>query len=57
MLIIAALYTILVWLVFFKLKWLRWGWGSGTLTILVGILLCATFVGLLSYRSQPAVSP
>ena len=49
MVIIAVLYAILVWLVFFKLKWLRWGWGSGTVTVLVGMVLCATFVGLLSY--------
>ncbi|MGY4598006.1 multidrug resistance efflux pump [Bradyrhizobium sp. GM22.5] len=49
MVIVAALYAILVWLIFFKLKWLRWGWGSGTVTVLVGMLLCATFVGLLSY--------
>jgi len=39
MVIVAVLYAILVWLLFFKLKWLRWGWGSGTMTVIVGILL------------------
>ncbi len=49
MVIVAILYAILVWLIFFKLKWLRWGWGSGTVTVILGILLCAVFVGFLSY--------
>jgi hypothetical protein len=33
MLIIAALYAILLWLVFFRLKLLRWGWVTGTLGV------------------------
>ena len=49
MVVVASLYAILVWLLFFKLKWLRWGWGSGTVTVILGLLLCAVFVGLLSY--------
>jgi RND family efflux transporter MFP subunit len=49
MLIVAFLYAILVWLFFFKLRWLRWGWGSGTFTVILGALLCAVFVGFLSY--------
>ena len=49
MAIIAALYAVLVWLIFFRLKWLRWGWLSGTVTALVGLLVCAIFVGCLSY--------
>lgn len=49
MFIVAALYAILVWLIFFKLRWLRWGWGSGTVTVILGMLLCAVFVGFLSY--------
>jgi multidrug efflux pump subunit AcrA (membrane-fusion protein) len=47
--IVASLYANLVWLIFFGLKWLRWGWGSGTVTVIVGTLLCAVFVGFLSY--------
>ncbi len=49
MVIVAVLYAILVWLFFFKLKWLRWGWGTGTVTVIIGMLLCAVFVGFLSY--------
>jgi RND family efflux transporter MFP subunit len=49
MVIVAAFYVILVWLVFFKLRWICWGWGSGLLTVVIGLSLCATFVGLLSY--------
>jgi RND family efflux transporter MFP subunit len=49
MVIVAVLYAILVWLIFFRLKWLRWGWGTGTVTIILGVLLCAVFVGFLSY--------
>jgi RND family efflux transporter MFP subunit len=49
MLIVAALYATLVWLLFFKLRWLRWGWDSGTFTVILGALLCAVFVGFLSY--------
>jgi RND family efflux transporter MFP subunit len=51
MVIVATLYAILVWLIFFKLGWLRWGWGSGTITVILGALLCAVFVGLLSYQA------
>ncbi len=49
MAIIAILYAVLVWLIFFQLKWVKWGWFTGTVTIFVGLLVCATFVGLLNY--------
>lgn len=49
MLIVAALYAAVVWLVFFRLKWLQWGWLTGTVTVLVGLIVCAIFVGALSY--------
>jgi RND family efflux transporter MFP subunit len=49
MVIVAVLYAILAWLIFFKLKWVRWGWGTGTVTVILGMLLCAVFVGFLSY--------
>ena len=49
MIIVAVLYAVLVWLIFFKLGWLRWSWGSGTVTVLLGVLLCTVFVGFLSY--------
>jgi hypothetical protein len=50
MVIVAILYAVLVWLVFFRLKLLPWNWMTGTVTVLLGVLLCATFVGLLSYN-------
>ena len=49
MLIVAAIYAVLVWLIFFRLKWLPWGWFTGTATVLVGILLCSVFVGFLNH--------
>jgi multidrug resistance efflux pump len=49
MVIVAVLYAVLVWLVFFRLKLLPWGWLTGTVTVLVGVLVCAIFVGFLSY--------
>lgn len=49
MLIVAALYLVLVWLVFLKLKLVRLSWGSGTLAALVGIFILAVFVAALNY--------
>jgi multidrug resistance efflux pump len=48
MLIIAALYVVLVWLVFAKLKLVRLGWFSGGVAILVGAAILAVFVALLN---------
>ncbi|WFU36135.1 HlyD family secretion protein [Bradyrhizobium brasilense] len=49
MLIILTLYLILVWLIFSKLKLVKWGWGSGTLTVLIGAFILAVFVALFNY--------
>ncbi len=49
MAIVAVLYVLIVWLVFARLKWLRWGWGTGTTTILLGLVVAAVFSGFLSY--------
>jgi len=49
MLICAVLYAAIVWLIFFRLKWLRWGWFTGSVTVFVGLFVCAIFVGFLSY--------
>ena len=48
MLIIILLYAALVWLIFFKLKVLPWGWLSGSVTVLAGLLIIAIFSGLLN---------
>ena len=49
MLIILTLYVVLVWLVFSRLKLLRWGWGSGTATVLIGAFILSVFVALFNY--------
>jgi len=49
MFIILTLYVILVWLVFSKLKLVKWGWISGTVTVLVGAFILAVFLALFNY--------
>ncbi|WP_229167635.1 biotin/lipoyl-binding protein [Bradyrhizobium altum] len=49
MLIILCLYLIAVWIVFRKFKLMRWGWASGTATVLIGAFILATFLALFDY--------
>jgi multidrug resistance efflux pump len=49
MLIILALYIAALWAIFSKFKLVRWGWVSGSVSILVGCLILATFFGLFNY--------
>jgi multidrug resistance efflux pump len=49
MLIVIVIYIVLMWLVFFKLKWLPFNRLFGTLAALVGVCIVLVFVGLLSY--------
>jgi multidrug resistance efflux pump len=49
MLIILTLYLILLWLVFFKLKLVRFGWVTGTVAGVIGAFILAVFVALLNY--------
>ena len=49
MLIILTLYVVLVWLIFSKLKLVKWGWGSGTVAVLIGAFILAVFVALFNY--------
>lgn len=49
MLIIIALYAILIWAVFFKLKLVPLNWTFGTITAAIGVAIVLTFIGLLSY--------
>jgi multidrug resistance efflux pump len=49
MLIILTLYIILVWLIFSKLKLVKWGWGAGTATVLVGAFILAVFMAMFNY--------
>ena len=49
MLIVATLYCILIWLIFFRFRLLPWNWTWGGITTLVGITLLLVVVGLLNF--------
>ena len=53
MLIILTLYLVLVWLLIAKLKLVRWGWGSGTLVVLVGATVKAGAAVKLVFDDVP----
>jgi multidrug resistance efflux pump len=44
-----TLYLVLVWLVFSKLKLLAWGWGSGTVAVLIGAFMLAVFLAMFNF--------
>jgi len=47
--IILCLYVVALWLVFSKFKLVRWGWLSGTISLLVGGFILAAFLALFNY--------
>lgn len=49
MLIILSLYFVALWLLFSKLRIVRWGWVSGTISIVIGAFILATFLALFNY--------
>ena len=49
MLIILCLYIFGLWAVFSKLKLVRWGWLSGTVSIVAGVFILAVFLALFNY--------
>jgi multidrug resistance efflux pump len=49
MVFILCLYIVALWLVFSKFKLVRWGWLSGTVAVLVGAFILATFLALFNY--------
>lgn len=49
MLIILCLYLVLVWLVFSKLKLLKWGWSWGSIAALVGAFILTVFLAMFNY--------
>jgi multidrug resistance efflux pump len=49
MLIILTLYLVLVWLIFSRLKLVRWGWVSGSLAVLIGAFILAVFMAMFNY--------
>jgi multidrug resistance efflux pump len=49
MIIILLLYVVALWLAFSKFKVVRWGWLSGTVAVVVGAFILATFLALFNY--------
>ena len=49
MLIILCLYFVALWLLFSKFKVVRWGWLSGTISVVIGAFILATFLALFNY--------
>jgi multidrug resistance efflux pump len=49
MIIILCLYVVALWAVFSKFKLVRWGWLSGTISLVVGGFILATFLALFNY--------
>jgi multidrug resistance efflux pump len=49
MIIILCLYIVALWALFSKFRLVRWGWVSGTVSVLVGAFILAIFLALLSY--------
>ena len=49
MVIILCLYLVALWAVFSKFNLVRWGWLSGTISLLIGGFILATFLALFNY--------
>jgi multidrug resistance efflux pump len=49
MLIILCLYVVAMWAFFGKFRLVRWGWLSGTISVLVGAFILAIFLALFNY--------
>jgi multidrug resistance efflux pump len=49
MLIILCLYIVGLWAVFSKFKLVRWGWLSGTVSVVLGVFILAVFMALFNY--------
>src|SRR5256885_8498763 len=48
-LIILCLYVVAMWAVFSRFKLVRWGWFSGTISLLIGGFILATFLAFFNY--------
>ena len=49
MIIVLCVYLVALWAVFSKFKLVRWGWLSGTISLLTGGFILATFLALFNY--------
>ena len=54
MVIILCLYFVALWLVLSKFKLVRWGWLSGTVSLLVGGFISRHFSRFLTISPHPA---
>jgi hypothetical protein len=46
--IVLSLYLVAMWGLFVRFKLVRWGWLSGTISVLVGIFILAIFLALFN---------
>lgn len=49
MVIILCLYIVALWVIFSKFRLVRWGWMSGTVSVLIGGFILATFLALFNF--------
>src|SRR5450755_3087563 len=49
MIFILLVYAVALWLVFSKFRLARWGWLSGTISVVIGAFILATFLALFNY--------
>ena len=49
MVIILCFYIVALWVIFSRFKLVRWGWLSGTVAVLVGVFILATFLAFFNY--------
>jgi multidrug resistance efflux pump len=49
MVIVLVTYLALAWVVFSKFKLVKWGWLSGTVTVLIGVFILAVFLAMFNY--------
>lgn len=49
MVILTVFYLVLVWLVFYKYKWVHLNWATGSVAALAGLFILGLFLALLNY--------
>src|SRR5689334_1195493 len=49
MVIILCLYILAMWLIFSKFRLVRWGWLSGSISLVIGAFILAVFLALFNY--------
>jgi hypothetical protein len=57
MVIILCLCILAMWLVFSKFRLVRWGWLSGTISLVIGGFILAVFLALFNYLTPSGRVP